>query len=106
MPSTESQSTRAPASWLLKPLRWLLTGLAFLCRAALVGWATLAIYYSNLPWAWLRLVLAVAFLVFGIWVLWRARTPPRLFFFCSPSLCALVCWFAALHPHHPPQRHA
>src|SRR5260370_39735181 len=78
MPSTESQPTRATASWLLKPLRWLLTGLGFLCRVALIGWATLAIYYSNLPWAWLRLALAVAFMTFGIWALWRSPAPPAL----------------------------
>src|SRR5262245_56802366 len=30
----------------------------------LVAWGTLAIYFSNLPWAWARLVLAVAFATF------------------------------------------
>ena len=37
---------------------WLIAGVWFLCRALLIAWATLAIYYSNLPWAGLRLALA------------------------------------------------
>ena len=38
--------------WLPKPLRWLALPIAlgFLFRVALVGWAALAVYYSNLPW--------------------------------------------------------
>ena len=39
----------------------------------LIAWFTLAIYYSNLPWAWLRLALAVAFVAFAVWALWLAR---------------------------------
>jgi hypothetical protein len=48
-----------------KALGWLVTGIGFLFRAVLIGWATLAIYYSNLPWASLRLVLSVEFMAFG-----------------------------------------
>lgn len=44
-----------------------------LCRALLIAWATLAIYYSNLPWAGVRLGLAIAFAVFSIWGLWLSR---------------------------------
>lgn len=52
--------------------------LGFLFRLGLVGWATLAIYWSNLPWAWGRVALALGFLAFGIWALWIARRPaPR-----------------------------
>jgi hypothetical protein len=53
-------------------VRWLATGLGFLCRVALVGWVTLAIYYSNLPWAWSRTA-------FGTWALWLSRRPRMLF---------------------------
>lgn len=45
-------------SWPRKCLAGLLAGLGFLCRSLIVGWATRAIYFSNLPWAWLRLALA------------------------------------------------
>jgi hypothetical protein len=44
-----------------------------LCQALLIAWATLAIYYSNLPWPELRLALAAAFAMFAIWGLWLSR---------------------------------
>ena len=46
---------------------WLIAVIWFLCRAALVAWATLAIYYSNLPSARVRIGLAVAFAAFAVW---------------------------------------
>src|SRR5512141_3009436 len=52
---------------------WLIAAIWFLCRALLVAWATLAIYYSNLPAAGLRLALAVAFAAFTVWALWLSR---------------------------------
>jgi hypothetical protein len=45
----------------------------FLCLALLIAWATLAIYYSNLPLAGLRLGLAGAYAVFAIWAFWFSR---------------------------------
>jgi hypothetical protein len=33
----------------------------------LIAWASLAIFYSNLPWPELRLTLAVVFAGFAIW---------------------------------------
>src|SRR4030095_8854084 len=47
---------------MFKVFRWLLAGIRTLCLILLLGWGTLAIYYSNLPWGWLRLVLALFFL--------------------------------------------
>src|SRR4051794_28220401 len=61
---------KAPGSrrgMLTGPLRWLGAGLGFLVRALLTAWASLAIYYSNLPWPGLRLALAVAFAGFAAW---------------------------------------
>jgi Domain of unknown function (DUF4105) len=58
---------------LSRSLGWLIAGIGFLFRAVLIAWATLAIYYSNLPWAGLRLGLAVAFAVFAIWGFWLSR---------------------------------
>jgi uncharacterized protein DUF4105 len=45
----------------------------FLCQAALIAWATFAIYYSNLPSAGLRAGLAGAFAAFAVWALWLSR---------------------------------
>jgi hypothetical protein len=53
-----------------KVLGWLIAAIWVLFRVALIAWATLAIYYSNLPWAGVRLVLAMAFAVFAVWAIW------------------------------------
>jgi hypothetical protein len=39
----------------------------------LIAWATLAIYFSNVPWGGLRVGLAVAFAAFAIWGFWLSR---------------------------------
>ena len=51
MTFTESHTIKTLAAWIFKCLRWLFLGIGFLCRVVLIGWATLALYYSNLPWA-------------------------------------------------------
>ena len=50
MTFSKSHPMRGAAAGLFKLLRWLFAGIGFLCRVLLIGWATLAIYYSNLPW--------------------------------------------------------
>jgi hypothetical protein len=99
MTSTALRHTKALLSWLLRPLRWLFIKLGFLCRVALVGWATLAIYYSNLPWAGLRLVLALAFMAFGIWALWRQRRL-RVYLAFAGLFLSVVVWWISIRPSH------
>jgi hypothetical protein len=84
---------------LFTPLRWLAKGIWFLCQALLLTWATLAIYYSNLPWASLRLALAVAFAAFSIWALWlsRQRRMPVAFFVL---FLGVVVWWISISPSH------
>jgi Domain of unknown function (DUF4105) len=65
-------------------------GLGFLMRLGLVGWAALAIYWSNLPWPEARLALAIIFLVFGIWALWFGRKP---LVFAAGFLVVLTWWW-------------
>ena len=104
MISAEPPPARTLASWLLKPLRWLITALGFLFRLAIVAWATLAIYYSNLPWPWLRLILALAFMAFGIWALWRSRRP-RMFLAFAVLFLGVLAWWISIRPsHHRPWR--
>jgi hypothetical protein len=80
----------------------LLRGLALAIWASFLGlvtiWATLAIYYSNLPWPWLRLTLAAAFLVFAIWALWISRPRRRVVF--AALFLAAVTWWIAIPPSH------
>jgi hypothetical protein len=81
---------------------WLIAAVWFLCRAALILWATLAIYYSNLPWPGLRLALAMVFATFAVWVLWVA--PGRRM---SMALIVLylgvVAWWISISPSHSRQ---
>src|SRR5262249_60166675 len=80
-------------------LAWLIAGVWFLCRVVLILWATLAIYYSNLPWPGLRLGLAIAFAAHAIWAIWLA--PQRRM---SVGLIVLYlgvgAWWISISPSH------
>src|SRR5262249_34343076 len=84
---------------LSKLLRWLLAGIKSLCLILLLGWGTLAIYYSNLPWAWARLGLAVVFFIFGVWALWFSRTLRAMAVFAA-LFVGVVVWFSSIKPSH------
>jgi uncharacterized protein DUF4105 len=62
-------------------------------------WATLAIYYSNLPWAGLRLGLAAAFAAFAIWALLLSRQRHRSVAFIALFL-GVVAWWSSISPSH------
>jgi Zn-dependent protease with chaperone function len=94
----ESRIIKAPAGRLFKLLRWLLAGIKTFCLILLLGWATLAIYY-NVPWEWLRLALALVFLIFGIWALWYSGRPLALAVFAALFL-GVVVWFSSIEPSH------
>jgi hypothetical protein len=68
-------------------------------KVSLIAWASLAIYYSNVPWAGLRLALAGAFAVFAIWALWVSRWRHA-----SVALVVLfvgvVAWWISISPSH------
>lgn len=74
-------------------------GLWFLCQVLLIAWATLAIYYSNLPWAQLRLALAIAFPAFAVWALWFSRQR-RLSAFFIVLFLGIVAWWMFIFPSH------
>jgi Domain of unknown function (DUF4105) len=86
-------------SFLSRVLGWLIRGVWFLCQALLVAWATLAIYYSNLPWAGLRLGLAAAFAGFAIWALWLSRQRRMSLAFIVLFL-GVVGWWISISPSH------
>ena len=100
----DTDSRAIKPRWFSKPFIWLIPVIGFLCRVLLLAWATLAIYYSNLPWGWLRLALAVAFLAFGIWALWLTRRPRMFLAFAGVFLCVLVWWLCILPSHDRPWR--
>jgi hypothetical protein len=72
-------------------------GWAFV-QFVLVLWATLAIYYSNLPWPAVRIALAVAFAAFSVWALWL--TPKRgMGLVFAALLIAVIVWELSIPPH-------
>jgi hypothetical protein len=98
MTVAEEPPSKARA-WPFRLLGWLVAGAWFLVRAALLGWGTLAIHYSNLPWPSVRLVLAVAFLAFGVWALWLTRRPRMPLAFAALFL-GLLAWWLTIQPSH------
>jgi Domain of unknown function (DUF4105) len=80
-------------------LSWLIAGLGFLCRVLLIAWATLAIYYSNLPWGEARLVLAAAFAAFAIWGFWLTRRR-RMRVAVIVLFLGVVGWWISIPPLH------
>ena len=96
-PGSRDGKVLAPRGWRL--LVGLIHGFKYLFQAGLIGWTALAIYYSNLPWGWLRLVLALGFTAFGIWTLWVARK--RFFYLVFTVLFAVVLvWWLCIQPTH------
>ena len=94
-----AQPARRPVAWLMKPFGWLLAILWFLLRVGLVAWATLAIWFSTLPGAWLRITLAAAFFAFAAWALWTRRSMAKLAAFAAVYLVVLVFW-STIQPSH------
>jgi len=78
----------------VKPFAWLSAALGFLVRFLLVAWATLALYWSNVPWRWLRLVLAIAFLAFAIYALWLRRSRRLQLVFAGLFLAVLASYLS------------
>jgi hypothetical protein len=79
--------------------RWLIAGIRFLCLALPILWATLAIYYSNLPWAELRVGLAAAFAVFAIWAIWFSGKR-HMSAIAALLFLGVVVWWIAIPPSH------
>ena len=86
-------------SFLFKPLGWLIAIIVSLCWAIPIAWATLAIYYSNLPWAGMRLALAAAFAAFTIWAVWLSRRR-RMHAIAIVLFLGVVVWWIAIPPSH------
>jgi hypothetical protein len=78
-------------------LRWLLAVAGLLFRVLALTWATLAIYYSNLPWAGLRIALAIAFAVFAVWAVWFSRQR-RMSMAAALLFLGVVAWWIAIPP--------
>jgi hypothetical protein len=90
--------------WLSRPLGWLVGGISAFLRVLLIAWVSLAIYYSPLPWPWLRLALSLAFLAFAVWAWWRKRRPWVSLAFAAVCLAFYVGWTRIEPSHDRPWR--
>lgn len=100
MPATETQAAGANrATWLSAFGRRCLRVARVIVQFLLALWATLAVYYSNLPWPWLRLLLAVIFAAFSVWALWLTRTPRMRWVFAG-LFAAVIVWEISIPPSH------
>jgi hypothetical protein len=74
-------------------------GIRFLFGGLLIAWASLAIYYSNLPWPGLRLALAAAFAAFAIWAFWLSRRR-HVRMVLAMLFLGVVVWWISISPSH------
>jgi hypothetical protein len=86
-------------TWIRRPLRWLGKLFRWIAQCLLVTWATLAIYFSNLPWPWARIALALTFAAFAVWALWIPRRTEWRWAFIGVFF-AVVIWWIAIPPSH------
>jgi hypothetical protein len=91
-------------SFLSRSLGWLIRGIWVVCQILLLTWGTLAIYYSNLPWPALRLMLAAAFAVFGVWACWVSSRRGMSAVFLGLFLVVVVWWISIPPSHDRPWR--
>jgi hypothetical protein len=104
-----SQSPREPAkkplpAIFVRPLRWCRKCIQAVGQFLIIAWATLAIYYSNLPWTWMRAGLAAAFAVFGAWALWTRRDAKWHWAFAGAFVVVVIWWLCIPPSHHRPWR--
>jgi hypothetical protein len=85
--------------WVVRPIGWCWTALCRVAQFLLIAWAVLAIYYSNLPWAWARLALAAAFGGLSLWALWVTRRRRMRWAFAG-AFAAVVVWWVLIPPSH------
>ncbi len=97
-----AEERRAPTlgrSALARVFIWLARSTWVLCEALLIAWCILAIYYSNLPWPNLRIVLAIGFAGIATWAIWLSRRRRALTIFVL-LLTGVVAWWISILPSH------
>lgn len=102
MSTTEQENTRetkVQRGWIYRSLHIAVAGLQMVLLLLLALWETLAVNFSNLPWPWMRLPLALLVAVFAIWALWLTRRRHMRWVFAGVFLVVLV-WFIWIPASH------
>jgi hypothetical protein len=85
-------------------LKSFVSSLKFLLWLLLIAWGSLAIFYSNLPWAEMRMLLAAAFAAFSVWALWLSRLKHPTAAFMAVFIPVCVWWVLIPASHDRPWR--
>ncbi len=71
----------------------------FLCGVLVIAWGALAIYWSDLPWSWVRLVLAGGFVCVGGVAFWVVKSL-RSFVIFGVVFGGVLVWWVMIQPSH------
>lgn len=95
----QGSAPQLKGAFVIKLCSWLLAAVGRCCQLLLLAWGTLALYWSNVPWPWLRSVMALAFalLVVAAFWIWRTR---RLQNTVLVAFFLLLAWWAMIKPSH------
>ena len=85
--------------WIARPCRWCWAAFRHLSLLLLILWASMAIHYSNLPWAWARTTLAMAFAAFAVAAVWVMRRRAMKWAFVV-AFAIVVIWWTCIPPSH------
>lgn len=99
MTHTEPQKHKKPKAWIGKLFCWFVSIIKFFFKFLLICWGSLALYYSNLPWFWPRIALAIIFALLGIWSLWFALGRRATMIFAALYI-GLIAWWITILPSH------
>jgi hypothetical protein len=97
MTATGTQNVQPERSRFSRMIRWIGRVLLNLLLLLVVAWASMVLYYSNLPWAAGRLILALAFGIFAIVALWIVRRP-RWRWTLAGAFVVVVIWYGLIPP--------
>lgn len=105
-PDSSSPSTppeRHRRAGLIRLLRVAGIGLALVALPLLIAWAVLAIWFSNLPWAWARGLVALVWLGGVAVVLWQVRPWPKTIAAFAACWAAVLTWYLLIPPSNDRQ---
>ena len=79
--------------------RCIFLGIVYACLLVILTWASLAIYFLSLPWAWAGTILAYAFASFSAWAILFSRRP-KMRWALAGLLLLVIAWYASIQPSH------